>query len=330
MRVAAVLAHGGTDNIVVQDRPDPAPGPGQALVEVAACALNRFDLFVLEGMPGVPVEMPRIPGSDAAGVVRAVGPGTGAGWAGRRVLIDPIIHLPGGKTGIMGEHADGNMRALTCVDEANLVALPEAVSFEDAAALPTAYATAYRMLFERGRLGAGELVLILGASGGVGVACTQLAKAAGARVIACASAPWKLEKLATLGADHLVNTAEEDFSAAAWRHSGKRGVDVVVNYTGGETWVPAIKALKPRGRVLTCGATAGFDPPTDLRYIWTREADILGSNGWGRGDVLALLDMVADGRLAPVIDRVVPLEEAGAAFAAMRDRATFGKILVRP
>ncbi len=330
MRAAAILAHGGTENVAVIERPDPVPGPGQALVEIAVCALNRLDLFVLEGMPGLPVDLPRIPGSDAAGVVRMVGEGVGADWAGRRVLIDPIIRLPGGRAGAMGEHADGNMRTLTAVEEANLVALPDAVSLEAAATLPIAYGTAHRMLFERGRLAADELVLILGASGGVGVACVQLAKAAGARVIACASAPWKLEKLAALGADHLVNTAEEDFSAAAWRHSGKRGVDVVVNYTGGDTWVPAIKALKRGGRVLTCGATASFDPPTDLRYIWTRELNILGSNGWGRGDILALLDMVADGRLVPVIDRVLPLDEAGAAFAAMRNREALGKILVRP
>lgn len=330
MRVACIRAHGGIEEMRLEDWPEPVVGPGQALVQIACCGLNQLDLFVIKGMPGVSIEMPRITGGDIAGTVSAVGAGAGGAWVGRRVLIDPLI-VDGRKRGALGEHANGGLCERIVVPVENLIALPDAVSFEAAASLPIAYGTAYKMLGPtRGHVRAGETMLVLGASGGVGVACVQLGKLMGARVIACASSAEKIARLKALGADEAVDYSREDFSAAAWRLSGKMGVEVVVNFTGGETWVPSLRTLKRFGRVLVCGATAGHDPAEDLRVLWIREASIVGSNGWERADLEALLALVAAGRLAPVVDRVVPLAHVGEALAALRDRQVLGKVLVRP
>jgi len=327
MRAMAVQAHGGLDQLkLLTDWPEPKAGPGQAVVEVKACGLNYLDIFVLQGMPGLPVEMPRIPGGDIAGIVHSVGARVSHEWVGRRVLIDPHIK-PGGA---LGEHANGGLCERIAVEAENLIHMPDAVSFEQAASLPIAYGTAHRMLITRGQLQAGELVLILGASGGVGTGCVQIAKNLKARVIACASSPEKLRRLKELGADHVIDYTKEDFSKKAWELSGKKGVDVLVNYTGGDTWVPSLRALARHGRLLTCGATAGFDPKTDIRYIWRREVNIIGANGWTRHDLEALLLEVERGSIKPIIDRVLPLAESAEAMRLLQDREVFGKVIVTP
>ena len=327
MRAVAIAAHGGLEQVRLRtDWPEPAAGPGQAVVEVKACGLNYLDIFVLQGMPGLPVTMPRIPGGDIAGVVHSVGAGVGREWIGRRVLIDPHIK----PRGALGEHANGGLCERIAVEAENLIPMPDAVSFEQAASLPIAYGTAHRMMITRGRVQAGELVLILGASGGVGTGCVQIAKNLGARVIACASSSEKLRRLTELGADHVIDYTKDDFSKRAWEISGSRGVDVLVNYTGGETWVPSLRTLARHGRLLTCGATAGFDPKTDIRYIWRREVDIVGANGWTRADLEALLIQVERGSIKPVIDRVLPLADAAEAMRLLLDREVFGKVIVTP
>jgi alcohol dehydrogenase len=327
LRAAAISAHGGLDQVRLRtDWPEPKAGPGQAVVTVKACGLNYLDIFVLQGMPGLPVEMPRIPGGDIAGIVHSVSAGVSREWVGRRVLIDPHIK-PGGA---LGEHANGGLCERIAIEAENLIHMPDAVTFEQAASLPIAYGTAYRMLITRGRLQAGELVLILGASGGVGTGCVQIAKNLKARVIACASSPEKLRRLKELGADHVIDYTKEDFSKKAWELSGKNGVDVLVNYTGGDTWVPSLRTLAKHGRLLTCGATAGFDPKTDIRYIWRREVSIIGANGWTREDLEALLLEVERGTIKPIIDRVLPLAESAEAMRLLQDREVFGKVIVTP
>lgn len=326
MRAIVVKAHGGLDQIALVDWPEPKAAPGQAVVTVRACGLNYLDIFVRRGMPGLPVQMPRIPGGDISGVVADVGAGVGRDWIGRRVLVDPHIK-PGGA---LGEHDHGGLCERIAIDAENLIALPDDVSFEDAAALPIAYGTAWRMMRTRGQVRAGETVLILGASGGVGTACVQIAKNAGATVLACASTAAKLDRLRALGADHLIDYTREDFSARAWELTGRKGCDVIVNYTGGDTWVPSLRALARHGRLLTCGATAGYDPPTDIRYIWRREVNIVGANGWTRTDLEELLEEVRHRRIRPIIDRVFPLEESREAMRIVEDREVFGKVLVRP
>ena len=327
MRAVAIDAHGGLEQVRLRtDWPEPSAGPGQAVVEVKACGLNYLDIFVLHGMPGLPVEMPRIPGGDISGVVHSVGAGVGREWVGRRVLVDP--HIKHG--GALGEHGNGGLCERIAVDADNLIAMPDAVTFEQAASLPIAYGTAYRMMITRGHLQPGELVLILGASGGVGTGCVQIAKNLEARVIACASSASKLKRLQELGADYVIDYTREDFSKRAWEISGKKGVDVLVNYTGGDTWVPSLRTLARYGRLLTCGATAGFDPKTDIRYIWRREVNIIGANGWTRRDLEELVEAVRSGRIKPIIHAVFPLEESREAMRVLEDREVFGKVLVRP
>ena len=329
MKVAAIHKHGDLDEIKIETWHDPEPGEGEVLIDIAACGLNYLDVFVLIGMPGLPVEMPRVPGGDIAGTVGAVGSGVSEDWVGKRVLLDPAVRK-GRTLGALGEDMNGGLCEKITIAEGNLIPLPDDVSFEQAAALPIAYGTAHRMMLARGRVAKGELVMILGASGGVGTACVQIAKAAGATVIACASSQDKLDRLKALGADHLINYMEDDFSRAAWGISGKKGCDLIVNYTGGDSWVPSLRALGNFGRMVTCGATAGFDPKTDIRYIWRREVEIIGSNGWTREDLEALIEKTRSGAIQPVIDKVLPLAEAHEGFRLLRDREVFGKVIINP
>jgi alcohol dehydrogenase len=280
--------------------------------------------------------MPAIMGLDVAGEIAAIGAGV-QGWSvGDRVLVDPINRVEGG---LIGETVHGGLAELCRARAHQLIRLPEGVGFEQAAALPCAYGTARRMMITNGGVRAGEKVLILGASGGVGVCCVQLAKLAGATVIACAGSAEKAARLRALGADHTINYLEQDFVKAVYGLYGKpvrrgegsdRGVDVVVNYTGGETWTKSLRVLRVGGRLLTCGATAGYDPPEDIRFIWTFELKIVGSNGWAHEDVVALLELVRSGKLQAVVDQTYPLERAAEALQRIEDRKVFGKLVITP
>jgi alcohol dehydrogenase len=217
------------------------------------------------------------------------------------------------------------------------VRLPPSVSYEEAACLPVAYGTAIRMLFTVGQIQAKDRILILGASGGVGTASVLLAKMIGAEVIACASSPAKLERLKKIGADHGIDYTKEDFVKWVYakytkphRRKFEGGVDVVVNFTGGDTWVPSLKVVHRRGKVLTCGATAGFDPKEDLRYIWSFEIQVLGSNSFMREDLEKLLALIGEGKLRPVIDKELPLSEVNEAFRLIEEREVFGKVVLKP
>jgi alcohol dehydrogenase len=335
MRAQVIRTHGKIEDISFEANwPDPAPEPGQVILRVRACTLNYHDLFTLHGMPGIRLKMPLIMGIDVAGEIAALGAGV-AGWSvGDRVLVDPIDRKRGK---LLGEAMDGGLAELVAVDVDQLVRLPADISCEEAAALPVAYGTAHRMMVTRGQIKAGEKVFILGASGGVGTCCVQLAKAAGAHVIVAASSEAKLARLKDLGADDGINYQTSDFMAELHKRYGKprffsgaNGVDVVVNFTGGETWVPSLRCLKGNGRLLTCGATAGFDPKEDIRYIWSFELNIIGSNGWLREDLGALLAMVRAKTLIPVVDRRLPLEQAQDAFRMLEERKVFGKIALAP
>ena len=335
MQAQVIRGHGGIDDITFEPNwPDPVPGPDEVVVRVGACSLNYHDLFTLRGMPGIKLGMPLIMGIDVAGEVAALGPDV-AGWQiGDRVMVDPINRKLGK---LLGEAMDGGLAEQVKVSAAQLLRLPDDVSFEAAAALPVAYGTAYRMMVARGKVAAGEKVLILGASGGVGTCCVQLAKLAGAHVVVAASSEDKLARLKSLGADDGINYKSDDFMKEVHRRYGKpkffggeSGMDVVVNFTGGETWVPSLRCLRNGGRLLTCGATAGFDPKEDIRYIWTFELNIVGSNGWLVEDLESLLALVRSGKLIPVIDQRLPLKDARAAFRRLDERTVFGKVIVTP
>ncbi|ODS70337.1 MAG: alcohol dehydrogenase [Bordetella sp. SCN 67-23] len=327
MRVIALNEHGGLEQLKLERWPVPRPAAGQALVQVKACGLNYMDVFVLRGMPDLHTTMPRIPGGDIAGIVTDVGEGVPQHWVGKRVALFP--RFPEG--GVLGEHGNGGLCEYIAVDQRQLIEIPEGVGFDEAAALPIAYGTSHRMLFTRGRIQAGEKVLVLGASGGVGVSCVQFAKMAGAEVIACTSSEEKGRKLLELGADHIVNYAEHpDFSKPVWAASGKKGVDVAINFTGGDTWIPTQRCMAVNGRILTCGSTAGHLCPIDIRYVWHREIDIIGSRAYLPSDIEACLAYVAEGRLAPVIETILPLERAAEGVGLLENRRIFGKVIVNP
>jgi alcohol dehydrogenase len=336
MKALVLREHGVGGLRYETDFPDPAPGAGDVVVRVRAAALNYHDIFTRRGMPGIKIPMPAIMGLDVAGEIAAVGPEV-AGWrVGNRVLGDPINRVEGG---LVGETVHGGLAEYCRLREHQLVKIPDGVGFEEAAALPCAYGTARRMMFTNGRVTAGEKVLILGASGGVGVCCVQLAKLAGATVIAATGSAEKADALRGLGADDTINYMQEDFVQEIYARYGKparrgagsdRGVDVVVNYTGGDTWTRSLRVLRLGGRLLTCGATAGYDPAEDIRFIWTFELQILGSNGWAREDIAALLDLVESGRLKAVVDATYPLERAAEALARLEDRQVFGKLVIVP
>ncbi len=325
MKAAVIEKQGGAENIHWRDWPDPVPGPGQVLVRVRACGLNHLDIFVRRGMPGMPVPMPFISGGDIAGEIAGLGADVAGFTVGDRVVLNPST-----PAGMMGEQIQGGMAEYAACPASHVIKLPDSVGFREAACLPVAYGTAERMLNVRGKVKAGELVLVLGASGGVGNACVQIAKHVGATVIAAAGGADKAEKLKALGADHVIDYRAEDFSAAAWRISGKKGVDLVVNFTGGDTWAPSLRTLRKDGRLLTCGATAGFEAITDIRYVWIRELNIIGCDGWSTEGIRKMVDGVAAGWLTPVISHVLPMSEAARAEELMEERSVFGKVILEP
>lgn len=331
MRAVVIYEHGGRDKLVLDDVPDPTPARGEILLRVKAVGLNYLDVFVRRGMPDLPIDLPRISGGDVAGEVAALGEGVHSVEVGQRLLIDPAVRMPDGTLGALGESTTGGLSEYMAVSADNAIPLPHDVSYEQAAALPIAYGTAWRMLRTRGRVRAGESVLVLGASGGVGTGAVQIAKMMGCVVFAAASSENKLHRLKELGADYLVNyAAHPEFHRYVRGLTDGAGVDVVVNYTGGDSWVRSLKSVKHGGRILTCGATAGFDPPTDIRYIWRKEMDILGSDGWRRQDLIDLLDAVRDGRITPVIGAVLPLDQTAEGHRLLEEREIFGKAIVKP
>jgi alcohol dehydrogenase len=334
MKAAVYHEHGGTEQIRYEDFPDPVCGPRDAIVKVRAAALNGFDPMMLTKSTGLKTPLPMVPAGDAAGEIVELGAEVDSGrWPlGAPVTIYPMV--PG--EGMTGETRIGTCSELIRIPVDNLVRMPDGLGFEDAASLPIAYGTALRMMRVRGKIQAGEKVLIWGATGGVGVACVQLAKAAGAEVIACGSAGWKLDRLRQLGADVVIDTSSEKVRDVVWQRFGKPstrgggGVDLVVNYIGGETWVESLKLLGAGGRMVTCGASAGYATGNDVRYIWSFELTIIGSNGWSMDDQAEVMRMARDREIAPVIHAARPLAETGAAMQELIDRKVLGKLVLVP
>lgn len=325
MQAAVIHEHGGPDVLGVEVIERPRVPAGHLLVRVAACALNHLDIFVRRGMPGLPVPLPHVSGGDIAGWVEEVGAGVAEDLVGHPVLLDPAVG-----DGALGETLPGGLAEFCVAPAENAITLPPRARLVAFAALPIAYGTAYRMLVTRARLVAGETVAIVGASGGVGVACVQFAKRLGARVLACTSSPEKAARLRELGADETIDVTREDTSGAIWRLTDKRGADLVVDYSGRDTWPGSIRATRHGGRIVTCGATTGFDAVTDLRYVWRRELDIRGSDGWTRADLLEVVRLVRDGEIEPVIHAVYPLSRVREAVAELEERRAFGKVVVVP
>ena len=333
--------HGDADVLEYGELPDPEVGRGDVLVDVKAGALNHLDVWTRKGMPS-PGEFPHIPGSDAAGVVTEIGEDVTRFEVGDHVAVaagsfcgDCEFCRQGEESlceryTIIGEHSTGVHSEFASLPEENLVYVPDHVDWETAAAAPLVFQTAWRMLHSRAELEAGESVLVLGASGGVGHAAVQIAAQAGATVYATGSSQAKLDAAEELGADHVVNYEEEDFAEAIDELTGGRGVDVVVDHVGGPTWQNSLASLAKGGRIVTCGATAGPKVEVNISTLFWNQYDILGSTMGSNSDIDEVLELVWDGTFEPQIREVLPMSEATQAHQLLEDREGFGKVVVVP
>jgi NADPH:quinone reductase-like Zn-dependent oxidoreductase len=317
MRAVRIHEDGGPEVLRYEEAPDPEPREGEVLVELRAASLNHLDVWVRKGLPSVP--KPRILGADGAGI-RAD--------TGERVVINPGLEQGDGRITIVGEHRDGTHAELVAVPAESVYAIPDELSFEEAAAFPLVFETAYRMLVTKAGLREGEWVLVWGVGGGVATAALAIAKALGARVLATSSSDAKLEQATTLGADAVVNHASGDVRAAAKEATGGAGVDVVVEHVGEATWATSLAVARAGGRIAVCGATTGPNPPANLHRIWWKQLVVYGSTMGTREDFEGAFELVKAGRALPVIDTVLPLSEIRAAHERLESGEQMGKIVL--
>jgi NADPH:quinone reductase-like Zn-dependent oxidoreductase len=333
--------HGGPEVLQYEDAPDPVlTRPDQTLVRVKACALNHLDIWGRIGPPYSKPSLPHISGCDIAGVVEEVPAQEKEVKKGMEVIVSPGIGCGrcekclGGldnqcrRYSIIGNEADGGYAELVLVPTRNVLPKPERMDFVQAASVPLVFLTAYHMLVTRARVQPGETVLVLGAGSGVGTAAIQMAKAYGANVVTTAGSEQKLRKAVELGADYTVNHATKKVSEEARRYTEGRGVDVVVEHPGKATWEESIRSVAKGGRIVTCGATTGYDVTTDIRYVFSREITILGSYTGGSGELLRVLELFKQRRLRPVVDVSMPLSRAKDAQIRMERSEHFGKIVL--
>ncbi|HXB74911.1 MAG TPA: zinc-binding dehydrogenase [Candidatus Acidoferrales bacterium] len=342
MKLARIHRHGDPSVLIYEDAPEPQISPGEVLIRVRACALNHLDLFVRAGIPGMKFQMPHVLGSDIAGEVVEAGrlcQRVNPGW---RVLLAPGLScrqcaqcLAGNDNlcrhyAVFGYGVDGGNTELLAAPEYSVIRIPDAMPFEEAAAAPLVFLTAWHMLMARANLQPGEDVLVLAASSGVGMAAIQIAKLFQCRVIATAGGEAKLEKARSLGADHVIDHYRQDIAREVKNITARRGVDVVVEHVGHATWPKSLESLAPAGRLVTCGATTGFDAAIDLRYLFSKQWSLLGSFMGAMGELHRVLQFVFRGQLKPVIDSVFPLSEIRAAHRHLENREQFGKVVVKP
>jgi NADPH:quinone reductase-like Zn-dependent oxidoreductase len=342
MKAAIFRQHGGPEVLEYADVPDPRMRADEVLIQVKACALNHLDIFVRRGMPGIKIPLPHILGNDIAGVVRDVGELVTWAKPGNDVMVHPGVscgHCEACLSGqdnlcreydIIGYRRDGGYAELVAVPGVNIFPKPPQLSWEEAAALPLVTVTAWHMLVTRANVQPGEDVLVHAAGSGVGSVAIQIAKLRGARVITTASTDEKLAKARDLGADVTINYTQEEWPKEVRRVTDRKGVDVVVEHTGAATWPGSISSLKNNGRLVTCGATSGYDAHTDLRQVFYRHLTLLGSFMGSKAELLEAMKFVREGKIHAVVDRVLPLSEARRAHELIEDRAQFGKIVLRP
>lgn len=341
MQAMVFREHGGPEVLHAEQLPVPEPGPGEVRVRVRAVALNHLDIWTRRGGPAFKLTFPHLLGADIAGVVDAVGPGATA-TVGAKVVLQPGLSCGrcaaclGGHDNlcrhysILGEHKPGGYAEYIVVPEANLAPYPERLDFAHAASAILPFLTAWQMVVHKARVAPGDTVLVQGAGSGIGVAAIQIARLYGARVIATAGSDDKVARARALGADVGINYTTADFAAECRALTGKRGVDAVIEHVGGDVFAASIRAVRNGGRIVTCGATAGFHPAIDLRHIFFRQIEVLGSTMGSKADLLAVLSHVAAGRLEPVVHRVMPLAEAADAHRLLENRAAFGKVVLEP
>jgi NADPH:quinone reductase-like Zn-dependent oxidoreductase len=340
MKAVIFEQHGGPDVLKVVEVDDPQINTDEVLIEVRACALNHLDIWVRTGLPGIEIPLPHILGNDVAGVVREIGELVTWVKAGDEVMIQPGVscgHCAECLAGrdnmcdeydIIGYRRDGGYAELLAVPGVNVIPKPKNLSWPEAAALPLVTLTAWHMLVTQAQLQPGEDVLVHAAGSGVGSLGIQIAKLHGARVIATASSEEKLAKARKLGADEIINYTRDDWPKEVKKLTRGRGVDVVFEHTGAATWPGSIVSLKKGGRLVTCGATSGYDARTDLRQVFYRHLTVLGSMMGSKAELLAAMKFIESGQIRAVVDRILPLANARKAHELMEDRAQFGKLVL--
>jgi len=342
MKAVRFHQFGGPEVLVYEDAPLPVLGPGEVLIRVKACALNHLDLWIAGGIPAYKTSLPHIPGCDVSGIVEDSGEGISSISIGQRVCVAPGLscfrcqyclsgadHLCDDYR-ILGAGPDGAYAEFVKAPAGNVMAIPEILSFESAAAFPLTFLTAWHMLVSRAGLRPGQDLLVLAGGSGVGSAAIQIGKLLGARVIATAGSPAKLESARCMGADEVIDYTQVDFAEEIAQITQKRGVDVVFEHVGPATFGKSLRSLARQGKLVTCGATTGPRADLDLRYVFSRELTILGAKMGPRAEFNTVARLVGEGKLKPVIDSIFPLSEARSALAKMQSRDLFGKIVLRP
>lgn len=340
MQAMVLRRHGGPEVLEREEVELSDPGPREVQVRVHAVAMNHMDLWVRRGLPHLKLEYPHRLGCDISGTVEKLGPGARAGKVGERVMLQPAIScgvcqacLSGRdnlcrRYGILGENTQGGYGELINVPDSNLLPIPDGMSMTDAAALPLCTLTAWQMVMRKAKVQPGEVVLVQAAGSGVSSIAIQLVKIAGGKVIATTGSDEKAERARELGADHVINYSTQDFVDEVRKITKRRGVDVVIEHVGGDVFAKSILATTWGGRIVTCGATAGPTPKVDLRHIFFRQIEVLGSTMGSKGDLLAALPHIQSGAIRPIVDRVMPLWDARKAHEALEARQAFGKIVL--
>ena len=322
MKAMRIHEDGGPEVLRLDEVEDPVAGPGEILIRLKAASLNHLDIWLRQGLPSVP--KPRILGADGAGVVEALGEGADGFELGQRVVLNPGLR---NGAEIVGEHRDGTHAELIAIPRENVHPIPEELSFEEAAAFPLVYETAYRMLVTRAGLREGEWVLVWGIGSGVGSAAFLIAKALGAKVVVTSSDDGKLERASELGADETVNHESGDVVSVV-KEATEGGPHVVVEHVGEATWKTSLQVARTGGRIAVCGATSGPNPPANLHRIFWKQLSILGSTMGTAEDFAGVYELVASGRVKPLVDRVFPLEEAADAHRYLESGKQFGKVVL--
>jgi NADPH:quinone reductase-like Zn-dependent oxidoreductase len=340
MKAVTLREHGGPEVLRVEELPEPIAGPGEVRVRVRAVALNHVDLWVRKGLPHLKLEYPFLLGADVAGTIDQLGPGASGVAVGDDVVVNPCFtcgrcrECLSGRDNLcrwfqlMGEDRPGGYAQYLVVPQTNVAPRPKLLDAVKAAAVPVTFLTAWQMLTRKAPVRPGDDVLVMAAGSGVGTAAIQIAKLHGARVIATASSDEKLARARALGADETINHATADLVAEVKRLTARRGVDIVFEHVGAEVWPKVILCAAKGGRIVTCGATSGWDARTDLRHVFFRQLEILGSTMAPKGDLFPILDHVAAGRLKPIVEAVLPLENAAEAHQLLAERRPFGKLVL--
>lgn len=341
MKAIVFSEHGGPEVLHYTEAPEPSIGPNEVLVRVRACALNHLDLWIRRGLPGISVPLPHILGSDIAGEIARVGNNVEDIETGEKVVLSPGIpcghceQCAAGKDSqcrqytLFGYMVPGGYAEYVKAPAVNVVPMPQHLSYEEAAAVPLVFVTAWHMLITRANLKPAEDVLVLGAGSGVGSAAIQIAKVAGARVIATAGSDEKLAKAKELGADDTILHSRHDIANEVKRLTNRRGVDIVFEHVGEATWEKSIRSLAVGGRLVTCGATSGFEGKIDIRYLFSRQISIVGSYMGSKAELLSVMELVRRKAVKPVLDKIFPLTEAAEAHRRLEKREQFGKIVLR-